>query len=67
MADHGAAEDDGTASGHAAAAGHGDEHGDEHGHGAEALGPVDVTTWGLAILGIVLGLIVAWSFVAAAS
>ena len=43
------------------------DHGDDHasdvhtmgeGHGGEALGPIDVTAWGAAILGIVLGLVV---------
>ena len=40
---------------------HGEDHGhDDHGHGdGEALGPVDVTAWGLGALGIVAGLVVA--------
>jgi hypothetical protein len=44
-----------------------DDHGDEHGHqdnahgeahDAPALGPIDVTRWGAALLGIGLGLVV---------
>lgn len=31
---------------------------DDHGHEATALGPVDVTMWGAAALGVVLGLVV---------
>jgi hypothetical protein len=53
---------------HGAADDHGGDHGhDDHGHAAEALGPVDTLAWGLAALGIVLGLVVAFAFVAAAS
>lgn len=41
-----------------------DEHhdhatGDGHGHAGEVLGPVDMTTWGYAIAGSVVGLVVA--------
>jgi hypothetical protein len=44
-----------------------DDHGDDHGHqdnahgethDTPALGPIDVTAWGAAILGIGLGLVV---------
>jgi hypothetical protein len=44
-----------------------DDHGGDHGHqdnahgeahGGEALGPIDVTKWGAAILGVGLGLVV---------
>lgn len=47
---------------------HGDDHGhDDHAHGAEALGPLDVTAWGAGALGALLGLIVAFCFVLATS
>ncbi|HEY7937402.1 MAG TPA: hypothetical protein VID26_09785 [Candidatus Limnocylindrales bacterium] len=37
-----------------------DDHGqDDHGHGEEALGPIDITMWGVGILGVALGLLVA--------
>ena len=63
MADH----PDAPAESHADAQGaHGAAH-DDHGHGGEALGPPDVTTWALALLGLVLGLAVVYAFVAAAS
>lgn len=36
------------------------DHGqDDHGHGEEALGPIDITMWGVGILGVALGLLVA--------
>ena len=63
------ADDHGKADAHGDAA-HGDEHGDD-GHGddahdeAEALGPVDVTMWGAAVLGIALGLVVFIAFMQA--
>jgi len=40
---------------------HGDGHGhDDHAHGdGEALGPVNVTAWAIAAIGIIAGLIVA--------
>ena len=53
-----------------------DDHGADHGHDdhnmgegrhGEALGPFDVRMWGAAALGIVLGLAVAWAFVASLS
>jgi hypothetical protein len=48
---------------HASMDDHGGDHGhDDHnmgeGHEAEALGPVDVTMWGAAVLGVALGLVV---------
>ena len=38
---------------------HGDSHDDHHGHG-EPLGPVNVRAWLLTIVGIALGLLVAY-------
>ena len=48
---------------------HGADHGhDDHGHGGgDSLGPIDLPMWGAAILGIVLGLVVLFAFVQAAS
>ncbi len=47
---------------------HGDTHGhDDHAHAGTALGPVDVISWGMAALGIVLGLVVAFALIQAAS
>jgi hypothetical protein len=48
---------------------HGEDHGhDDHGHGGgDTLGPIDIPAWGAAVLGIVLGLIVVFAFVQAAS
>ena len=44
---------------HGAADDHGADHGhDDHGHGGEALGPYDRMAWGMAALGILLGLVV---------
>jgi hypothetical protein len=45
---------------HESADDHGADHGhDDHAHGAgESLGPIDVTAWGAALFGIVLGVIV---------
>ena len=49
--------------GHGGDGGHGD-----HGHdGGEALGPIDVTAWGAAVLGIVLGLLVLIALIQAVS
>lgn len=40
-----------------------DVHGhDDHGRGATVLGPFDVRTWAMAVLGILLGLVVAIAF-----
>jgi hypothetical protein len=47
---------------------HGDTHGhDDHAHAATELGPIDVTAWSMSLLGILLGLVVAAAFLAAAS
>jgi hypothetical protein len=47
---------------------HGDTHGhDDHAHSGMDLGPVDVMTWGMGLLGILLGLVVAVAFLAGAS
>ena len=41
---------------------HGEDHGhDDHGHETDVLGPVDTQAWGAFALGILLGLVVAWS------
>lgn len=38
---------------------HGGDHGhDDHAHGGEALGPIDRMAWGMAALGILLGMVV---------
>ncbi len=51
---------------HGATDDHGDAHGhDDHGHGAATLGPIDVRTWSMAVLGVLLGLIVAIAFMQA--
>jgi hypothetical protein len=51
---------------HGAADDHGDTHGhDDHAHGGETLGPLDVRMWGMAVLGILLGFIVAIAFLQA--
>jgi hypothetical protein len=45
---------------------HGEDHGhDDHAHAEEALGPVDRTAWGAGILGVVIGLVIAFCFVLA--
>jgi hypothetical protein len=45
---------------------HGATHGhDDHGHAGAALGPLDVRTWAMAVLGILLGLVVAIAFLQA--
>jgi hypothetical protein len=40
-----------------------DDHDMGEGHEATALGPIDITMWGAAILGIALGLVVLLGFV----
>ncbi len=51
---------------HGAADDHGDTHGhDDHAHGGATLGRVDVPMWGMAVLGILLGFIVAIAFLQA--
>ena len=42
---------------------HGDDHGhDDHAHAEEPLGPIDVRAWGAALVGVVLGAVVAVCF-----
>lgn len=45
------------------------DHGDDHGHGddEEPLGPVDRAAWGAGVLGVVIGLVIAFCFVLATS
>ena len=53
---------DAMAGPHGSMADHGESHGhDDHAHATEemALGPIDITTWGAAALGILAGLVVA--------
>ncbi len=50
---HGPA-DDGQTHGH-----------DDHAHAGEVLGPVDVVAWGSGVLGVAIGLAIAWAFVLA--
>jgi hypothetical protein len=51
---------------HGAADDHGADHGhDDHAHGGDALGPLDRMAWGMAALGILLGLVVAIAFLLA--
>jgi hypothetical protein len=54
---------------HESADDHGGDHGhDDHAHGGgEALGPIDITAWGAAILGVLLGLVVLLALVQAVS
>jgi hypothetical protein len=41
---------------------HGEDHGhDDHAHASDELGPIDTTAWGALILGIGLGLVVAFT------
>jgi len=45
---------------------HGDDHGhDDHAHAEETLGPIDRAAWGAGILGVVIGIVVAFCFVLA--
>ena len=47
---------------------HGDDHGhDDHAHAEEVLGPVDRAAWGAGILGVVIGIIIAFCFALATS
>ena len=47
---------------------HGDDHGhDDHAHGEDALGPIDGAAWGAGVLGVVIGLAIAFCFVLATS
>jgi hypothetical protein len=64
---------DGDAPGHDGAVAHHtlDDHGDDHGHddhaheAEESLGPIDGAAWGAGLLGVVIGLAVAFCFVLA--
>jgi hypothetical protein len=48
---------------HGATADHGEGHGhDDHGHAAETLGPIDWGMWGIGVLGVVVGLMIAAGF-----
>jgi hypothetical protein len=52
---------------HGAPAAHAAPHGDAHAAGEHAverhgLGPIDVRAWGAAVLGLAVGLLVAWMF-----
>jgi hypothetical protein len=45
---------------------HGEDHGhDDHAHAEEALGPVDRAAWVAGILGVVIGIVIAFCFVLA--
>jgi hypothetical protein len=47
---------------------HGDDHGhDDHAHGDEPLGPIDTAAWGAGLLGILIGVAVAFCFALATS
>jgi hypothetical protein len=62
---HGA---DGMVGPHGSMADHGETHGhDDHAHGGESLGPVDRGLWGAAVLGILLGAVVAVALAIGAS
>ena len=51
---------------HGAADDHVDTHGHaDHAHGGEMLGPIDIRSWGRAVLGILLGFVVAIAFLQA--
>ena len=56
----------GTMDDHGADHGH-DDHNLGDGHEAASLGPIDVTAWGAAVLGIALGLVVLIAFLQALS
>ena len=52
--------------GHHETTDHGDDHGhDDHDHDEEALGPIDWAAWGAGVLGIVIGVAIAFCFVLA--
>ena len=51
---------------HGAPDDHGDTHGhDDHAHSGETLGPIDVTRWTAAAVGILLGLFVVLALIQA--
>jgi hypothetical protein len=42
---------------------HGDDHGhDDHAHAEATLGPIDVAAWGAGIVGVAIGLAIAFCF-----
>jgi hypothetical protein len=46
----------------------GDDHGhDDHAHEDAPLGPIDTFAWGAGILGVVIGLVIAFCFVLSTS
>lgn len=51
-----------AAAARAAGGGHGDAGGHEAGHAEEPLGPIDVVAWTYAVVGVLLGLVVAGAF-----
>jgi hypothetical protein len=57
---HGAADDHGADHGH-------DDHNMGEGHETADLGPIDVQSWGAALLGIALGLVVLIALIQAVS
>lgn len=59
---------DGMVGPHGSMDDHGGAHGhDDHGHAGDELGPVDRQLWGAAVLGFVLGLVVAVALAIGAS
>jgi hypothetical protein len=47
---------------------HGEDHGhDDHAHAEDALGPVDRAAWSAGILGVAIGIVIAFCFVLATS
>jgi hypothetical protein len=43
---------------------HGGDHGhDDHGHTDDALGPIDWPAYGAGLLGVAIGMVIAWAFV----
>ena len=45
---------------------HGDDHGhDDQAHGEEPLGPIDGAAWGAGLLGVLIGVTIAFCFVLA--
>ena len=51
--------DAGSVAGHGDAAAHAADHGAHGGHEAMSLGPVDWTAWGIGVVGVLAGVIVA--------
>ena len=53
---------------HVSADDHGDDGGhDDHAHGGDELGPIDVTRWTAAAVGVLLGLVVVLALIQAAA